>query len=189
MARPKNEQLKAQIAQVAARQFRKAGYNATSYTSIAAECGISRNLAQYHWPKKELLAAAFMDDVLNESISDLGFSKDSITDDFEGITAVGVRFFEKLLKSEGSKQFLQDILASRELTEGMLLFNLDWALGRVSIPGGFDLSLIRRTVIVHMGGFYDLLYWCLRHDEPLDIAVELHDVVSAFAQAMGKYAN
>lgn len=185
MARPRNEQLKRQIAQAAARQFREAGYNATSYSSIAAECGISRNLVQYHWPKKELLAMDFMDATLDESIAELGLSKETVTGDFESITAVGVRFFETLLKTAGSTQFLQDILASRDLTEGMLIFNLNWALGHVNAPDDIDLDAVRRNVITHMGGFYDLLYWCLRHDEPLDIEAELSKVVAAFARAMG----
>ena len=54
MPRPKNEELKTQIERAAWAQFRAQGYNATTYATIGRACGISRALAQYHFPKKEL---------------------------------------------------------------------------------------------------------------------------------------
>lgn len=185
MARPRNEKLKKEIAHVAAGQFAERGYHATTYTSIARECGISRNLVQYHWPKKELLAIAYMEDVLARGIRDLGLSPDALTDDIEAITAVGSRFFETFLSQEGTRLFLQDVLAHRDLTEEVLAFNLTWLAKRISSPR-IDGMAAQRTVITHMGGFYDLLYWCLKHGQPFDAHAELAPVVlTVFADIAG----
>lgn len=127
MARPKNDKLKNKIAQVAARQFAERGYNATSYTTIAEECLISRNLVQYHWPKKELLAVRYMEDMLSQCVADLGFADEDLVDDYDRMTAVGTRFISTLLETEGTRRFLKDIIASRDLTEVVLTFNLNWA--------------------------------------------------------------
>ena len=184
MARPKNEKLKDEIAQVAARQFAERGYDATSYTTIAEECGISRNLAQYHWPKKELLAVRYMEDLLSECVSELGYEDSDLIDDYERIAAVGTRFFETLLSKEGTRLFLKDIIASRDLTETVLAFNLDWATSRVRSTD-YDPDATQRAVISSMGGFYDLLYWCLKHDRTMDVGAEISRVVNAFHDAIG----
>ena len=184
MARPKNDKLKDEIAQVAARQFAERGYDATSYTTIAEECGISRNLAQYHWPKKELLAVRYMEDLLAQCIAELGFDDASVFGDYDRIAAVGTRFFSTLLAKEGTRLFLKDIIASRDLTETVLSFNLNWATSHVESVGN-DPDAVQRTVISRMGGFYDLLYWCLKHDQPMDVESEIGHVVSAFRDAIG----
>ena len=184
MARPKNEKLRVEIADVAARQFAERGYDATSYTSIADECGISRNLAQYHWPKKELLAIKYMEDLLSQCVAELGFSEEELLDDYDRIAAVGTRFFTTLLAEEGTRLFLKDIIASRDLTEAVLAFNLEWAISHVRSTD-YDSDATQRTVISSMGGFYDLLHWCLKHDQPMDVEAEIVKVVSAFHDAIG----
>lgn len=184
MARPKNTELKDDIVRAAARQFEERGYGATSYTTIAQECGISRNLAQYHWPKKELLAVRYMEDVLARCVDDLGFRPDDLFDNYARIAAVGTRFFETLLEKEGTRQFLKDVIVDRDLTETVLAFNLEWVTARVD-AADCNRDVVQRTVISRMGGFYDLLYWCLKHEQPMDIEAELGRVVDAFRDAVG----
>lgn len=133
MARPQNEQLKARITAAVERQFLEHGYHETSYRSIAEECGISRNLVQYHFPKKEKLAEAFMESLLKKSMLELEFSDEDLRGDFKKVKAVGVRYFETLMASSGSRQFLQDVLSSRDMTDDILAFNMDWALEAVGI--------------------------------------------------------
>lgn len=183
MVRPRNEKLKDDIARAAAEQFEARGYNATSYASIAQACGISRNLVQYHWPKKEQLAVGYMEDLLSRCSDELGFYPQDVIDNYERITAVGTRFFETLLAREGTRQFLRDIIVDRDLTEAVLAFNLEWAMAHVT-PTGYDRERTRRTVISRMGGFYDLLYWCLKHNEPMDVKTELGHVVDAFRETV-----
>lgn len=184
MARPRNEQLKREIARVAQRQFEERGYDATSYASIAEECGISRNLVQYHYPKKQLLAIAYMEGVLARSRTELGLDGASLVGDYDAILAIGVRFFQKLLATEGTRAFLLDIIRSRDLTEEVLAFNASWAIER-AVGGAQDVPApVMRSVRVHMGGFYELLYHCLKTGEPMDVQSELASVVNAFARAL-----
>lgn len=128
MGRPKNEKLKAKIAKVAREQFRELGYDGTPYSSIAKTCGISRSLVQYHFPKKQLLAIDFMED--------------------------------------------------------MLAFNADWALERSGAASGDVPDDVMCTVVTHMGGFYELLYFCLKEGLPFDVRAELPPVVKAFEDAL-----
>ncbi len=183
MARPQNEKLKAAITAAVERQFLERGYRDTSYRSIAEECGISRNLVQYHFPKKEKLAEAFMESLLRKSMRELGFSEADLHGDFKKIKAVGVLYFETLMASSGSRQFLQDVLASRDMTEDILAFNMDWALDAVGATPATKKD-VQQSIVVHMGGFYELLYWALRHDEQIDLAGELDIVVDAFKEAL-----
>ena len=185
MARPQNEQLKARITAAVERQFLEHGYHETSYRSIAEECGISRNLVQYHFPKKEKLAEAFMESLLKKSMLELGFSDEDLHGDFKKVKAVGVRYFETLMASSGSRQFLQDVLSSRDMTDDILAFNMDWALGAVGITPVVRKN-VQRSIVVHMGGFYELLYWALRHEEEINLERELGIVVDAFEEALAR---
>ena len=185
MARPQNEQLKAAITAAVERQFLEHGYRETSYRSIAEECGISRNLVQYHFPKKEKLAEAFMESLLKKSMRDLGFCEADLRGDFKKIKAVGVRYFETLMASSGSRRFLQDVLASRDMTGEILAFNMDWALDAVGAAPARKKD-VQRSIVVHMGGFYELLYWALLHGEKIDLRSELDIVVDAFEKALGR---
>ncbi len=183
MARPKNEELKARITAAVERQFLEHGYRETSYRSIAEECGISRNLVQYHFPKKEHLAEAFMESLLEKCIDELGFKESDLLGNFENVKAVGVRYFTKLLAGKGPRRFLQDVLANRDMTEDILAFNMEWALEHIGMKPAIKKN-VQRNIVLHMGGFYELLYWSLRFDEDIDVATELGAVVDAFAEAL-----
>lgn len=188
VARRKNDELKRQIAQVAAEQFAANGYNETSYTSIAEQCGISRNLAQYHWPRKELLALDYMGSVLADSMAGLGYCDGDIEGDFKRIAQVGAAFFDSLISKPGTSRFLLDIISDRALTEAVLAFNFDWVMAHVGVAPQPNAEAAQRAVIKQMGGFYDLLYWCLKNDRPFDVRGELAPVVEAFASALATTA-
>jgi AcrR family transcriptional regulator len=192
MARPQNIQLKAQISRASRRLFREYGYDATSYSAIAKACGISRNLVQYHFPKKELLAIDFMERVLQAAQQALGLTSASLQGDFGRIYQVGVCYFAYLLhEPDGYRTFLLDIVRSRDLTEDVLAFNVQWALkrsqdGRTTPDDDVVVDdAVMRAVIVRMGGFYELLYHCLKNGVDIDVAKELADVVRAFMVALG----
>ena len=186
MARPRNEELKEKIVLATWTQFHERGYDATSYSSIAEACDISRNLAQYHFPKKELLAIAFMERLLSECQEALGYDDESLVGNYRRVFEVGCCYFEFLLQ-HGYRQFLLDIIASRELTEDVLAFNQSWALThigalRLDQPSQADVT---RSVVMHMGGFYELLYHCLSNDEAFDIAESLRYVMEGFVLSLG----
>ncbi|MGI6032585.1 MAG: TetR/AcrR family transcriptional regulator [Coriobacteriales bacterium] len=186
MPRPRNDKLKEQIATESWRQFRAHGYNGTTYSTIAKKCGISRNLVQYHFPKKELLASGFMEHVLAEAQAALGLSDQALFNDFPSIYEVGCCFFLFLMQKGGYRQFLSDTVSSRELTQDTLAFDLEWALDRLELPEDIDLEPVRQEVIVSMGGFYELMYYCLKADKPFPVEERLAKVVDGFAKTILK---
>ena len=186
MARPTNDELKAKIMAEAWRQFRDQGYTATSYATVAEACGISRNLAQYHFPKKDRLAIAFMEDLLVRCQQALGYSDDQVSGDYQRIYELGCCFFAHLLE-QGYDRFLLDVIESREMTESVIAFNGAWALQRTGETSVSDEVQQRamRVVVIHMGGFYEWLYHCLRNGLPFDVPQELALVMRAYVQALG----
>ena len=187
MPRPKNEELKARIRKEAWRQFRTQGYTATSYSSIAEACQVNRALVQYHCPKKERLAIGFLERLLAASCDALGFSDEDLLGNYPRIYQVGCCYFGFLMQ-RGYRQFLMDIITSRETTETMLAFNGGWTLAHagVPMPEGPTLAAVKHAVITRMGGFYELLYYCLKTGEAMDVPPELAGVVDAFARALGE---
>ncbi|MBR2790639.1 MAG: TetR/AcrR family transcriptional regulator [Eggerthellaceae bacterium] len=187
MPRPKNDELKARIREEAWRQFRAQGYTATSYTSIAEACHVNRALVQYHCPKKEQLAIQLLERLLAASCEALGFSETDLRGNYQRIFQVGCCYFGFLMQ-RGYRRFLTDIIASRETTETVLAFNGAWALAHsgVPMPEGPALTAVMHAVITHMGGFYELLYHCLKTGEAMDVPARLAVVVDAFARVVGE---
>lgn len=189
MARPKNEELEAKIQKAAWTLFQSVGYEKATYAAIAERCNVSRNLVQYHVPKKELLAISFMEHLLARAQTSINLSDSEVQGNVDAIYQVGTVFFETLLANSGTRTFLLDIIRSRDLTESVLAFNTQWALAHSDAANGsadYDQVEVERSVILHMGGFYELLYHCLKNERPFDVAAELKWVVEAFAQSMGK---
>ncbi len=202
MPRPRNEELREKIQTTFWHCFREVGYDATSYGTVAQELGLTKALVQYHFPKKELLAIALMERLLgdaeevcqNTPIS--GAASQAISasggtaQDFAELFRIGQVFFAFLLQKEGYRTFLFDVIKSRDLTVDVLAFDLSWALEFIE-RNTSDMKAIRsdanvdRSVIVHMGGFYELLYHCLKADEPFDVGDGLFDVLEAFLMAFG----
>lgn len=224
MARPRNEELKEKIRREAWTLFHRVGYDAASFSLIAQACGISRNLVQYHFPKKELLAIDLMNRVLEQASCELGFSqaqpdtaaaaapalgagrteergaeggegrtRDGAEEhplmpagDFAAMHAIGSCFFGYFLRDEGWRRFLLDIISSRDLTESVLAFNARWAIDHSGVEMTEELSdKVLRSVIVQMGGFYELLYSRLKSGRPFDAGEELLEVMRAFMRALG----
>lgn len=187
MGRPVNEEMKARIEEAAYGLFESVGYNKATYAAIADEAGISRNLAQYHFPKKELLAISYMEKVLLRVQENLEIPDARIIDEPMLLAVVGEGFFNSLLETEGKRTFLQDIIRSRDLTEDVLAFNTQWALSHVESnkAQGSSSKQAERSIIVHMGGFYELLYHSLKANEPIDdLRAEIETVVRAFLSSV-----
>ncbi len=186
MARPRNEKFRKKILNAFWKSFQKEGYRSTSYGNIAQELKTGKALVQYHFPKKEQLAIAFMERLLDESMDILHIK--STTDGsnvFVDLYRLGQVYFTFLLQENGYRLFLYDVIRSRDLTETVLAFDASWALGFAGYdaaeqPEQSEVSAVDRSVIVHMGGFYELLYHCLKNKQPFNVSVELHDVLEAF---------
>ncbi|MGI6590113.1 MAG: TetR/AcrR family transcriptional regulator [Eggerthellaceae bacterium] len=187
MGRPRNYKLKERIAKAACALFREQGYDDTSYADIAQACGIRKNLVQYHYPRKELFAIAFMERVLAEAQAALGYSNEDLRDDFGAIYRVGVCYFEYLLREGGYRTFLQDVIRNRDLTERILAFNIQWALERSNVDAshGDPEGDMVRSVVASMGGFYELLYYCLKNGYAFDVVAGLSVVMRTFVSSLG----
>ena len=81
-------------------------------------------------------------------------------------------------------QALADVIRDRDLTGEVLAFNAGWALKRSGAASGDVPDDVMRTVVTHMGGFYELLYFCLKEGLPFDVRTELPPVVKAFEDAL-----
>lgn len=184
MPRPKNNDLEHKIRIAAWKQFLEHGYERTSYASIAEACGISRGLVQYHFPKKQILAIGLMQEVLARSQAALECSDDDMKRDLSLLYAVGCTFFVHFMQSSGGRNFLFDIIQSRDSTEEVLAFNADWAFEHIDIQDQAQQKKLMHTVIVQMGGFYELLYHCLKNNESCDVIEGLKTVMTFFAQAL-----
>ncbi|MGI6216483.1 MAG: TetR/AcrR family transcriptional regulator [Coriobacteriales bacterium] len=189
MSRPRNDKLKEEILKESWQQFRKYGYNGTTYTKIAEACGISRNLVQYHFPKKELLSVAFMERVMAEAQRSLGISEEELHGNFRAFYEVIYCFFAFLLQENGYRKFLQDIILSRERTEKIFAFNLSWTLERIDLPADADLEPIYQEMIVILGGFCELMYYCLQHNKPFATGKHLAEFAEHFEKSIAKAAG
>ncbi|MDO4399416.1 MAG: TetR/AcrR family transcriptional regulator [Coriobacteriia bacterium] len=187
MPRPKNDKLKREILDAARASFRVRGYDATTYATVAEACGISRNLVQYHFPKKQQLAIGLMERLLEESRQALGIEEEELRGNLGAIYTIGVCYFEFLLQENAYRTFLADVTRNRDLTEEVLSFNGGWALEKMGREDSLNEAnpQVTRAVIVQMGGFYELLYHCLQRGGDIDVPAELHLVMRAFSQALG----
>lgn len=189
MARSENGEARRAIEQAAFDLFAEVGYAKTSYSAIAERCGITKALVQYYFRKKEELALGLLTRLLEESIDGLGLRGSDAPEAgrFGELWRIGTAYFDRMLclAPSGYRTFLQDVLASRELTGDVLAFNVGWAcsyLGRDAASLGSDAS---DDVIMSMGGFYELLYHALREGRPFDTARYLRRVVADFMRALG----
>lgn len=187
MPRPRNDELKERLARAACALFREQGYDATSYAGIAQACEVGKNLVQYHYPRKELFAIAFMEYVLEEAQTALDFTDDDLRADYGAVYQVGVCYFTYLLRPAGYRVFLQDVIRSRDLTESILAFNITWALQHSAADAslGAPGSEVVQGIVASMGGFYELLYYCLKNELPFDVAAELSKVMCVFMTSLG----
>ncbi len=185
MGRPKNTELINLIHSTSWELFHEVGYRETSYSQIAEKLEISKGLVQYHVAHKEELAISLMKHVLQISIEKLEKSKNISgfgTNAFNDLYLIGQAYFEHLLDGDAYKTFLIDILRSRDLTEGVLAFNMEWAFTYIKqqqpemIPDTITPAILQ-SVVTYMGGFYEWMYFCLKNNVSLDIPATLYPVI------------
>lgn len=188
VARPKDNETRKQIQRATFELFAEVGYAKTSYSAIAQRCGMTKALVQYYFKKKEDLAIDLMNMMLENCIDDLGYRNANSSEGarFEEMVRIGEEYFARILATNGYTQFLTDILASRELTETVLAFNAQWAFSYLDRPGDELSQAAIDTVVLSMGGFYELLYHTLKEGRTFDIPAHLSRVVNDFKEAVCK---
>ena len=173
---------KQRIRSAAWRQFRGAGYIATTYASIAKECGVGRSLVQYHFPKKEELPISLVSWVLEKAAEALEADVAGTAGDHVAFHRIGTCTFTFLLE-KGFSRFMLEMLESRTIAEALLSMNVDWTIEHMA-DGRPESHDVTQTVIMDMGGFYDYMYHCLANDEGFDVAGCLATSVHSSAQAL-----
>lgn len=152
----------------ARRLFLEKGYAKTSYTDIAAACGVEKTNVQKHFPHKDLFIDHFFEDLLD--YSDEFFAKrDMLPDDYyQALYLVGQIHFAFLLSTPELRRLTLDIVSDRKLTETMISQDVIWATKYLE---GFSLEeqqTFADNIAVVMGGMYELLYRKLSTGSPLD---------------------
>lgn len=183
MARPRNVVLRNRIADAACALFHECGYTHASYTRIAARCGVSRALAQYHWPRKDELAADAMRRALGGALAG---RDEAATWDMDDTVAVATAFYGALLSDSGWRRFLLDVLASRALVARVLPVGVDWMAARMGVTSRMDggdggegvADESFDAAVAEMGGFQELLYRRLREGRYLDVEPWLRRVAA-----------
>lgn len=177
VARPRNEELFQSIKKEAYHQLMSYGYTDTTYQSIASACGVTRAAVQNYYASKPDLALAFFGDLL-EVIQKTVIEKHMHEEnEFDTMFCIGQSFFAFLLQDNESRKLLLDMATSREITSQVLAFEYAWGLRFIAHERTVSEETFRDDVIVSMGGYYELLYNCLKDDRAFDMPVHLGRVI------------
>lgn len=171
VARPKNQKLINDIIKSSWQLFLEKGYNGTTYSDIAASCGVSKISVQNNFPLKSMLAAANLERLRFCAAKVERDEFPSVDDAFTKMYLLGQIYIAALLSSEGSRRFLKDILESRLLTEETISNDFRWSLEFVfgTVEADQPYEHMREDLIVAMGGLYELIYFGLSAHVDIDI--------------------
>lgn len=187
MPRPKNTENRARVARTAFGLFLELGYEETTYQAIAEGCGVKRAVVQHYFPTKTDLALGFFQTVLTETVAVLSEADPAwgAREASRNLFLVGQGFFGFLLKDARTRRLTLDILGSRVLTEEVLVFNFQWGMGFLGVPADRQTENQMDEAALAMGGFYELLYRCLRLGRPIDVPRRLGKVMEAIVEGLG----
>lgn len=179
MAKPKNLKILDDISRSAWYLFATQGYSGTSYDDIAKESKTNRPLVQHYFPRKELLILGGITTLREEAAKQAEEYATPNIDRFGRFYILGQIYVAALVANKEIEVFLLDILDSRSLTNTIIGFDFEWSLGKAiqkleSIENHKDFF---DTTIVNMGGFYELLYACVKDGREFDIAKRLRPVI------------
>lgn len=185
MPRAKNEKVYQDIISAAHELFLEKGYDNTSYQDIAESCGQKRNLVQYYFPYKTMLAVSFFEKLIGGVVDFVEDEQLACDNPYATMLRIGYLHFAFLLKDEKTRSFTEDVLRSRELTDSMLLFDFDWGMEFLAIDLTDAKDHMQQEIIYAMGGFYELLYASLKNGNEMNVESYLRRVVIAIAEGVG----
>lgn len=191
MARERNPQTIAAISDAAWNLFQKKGYAKTSYSEIAKAAGVNRSTTQDYFPNKRLLAADALGRLRAWAEKAASQTYPEVDDPFAMQYIIGQIYIAALLTNNESKRFFCEVLEDRALTDEMILLDLSWSADKISHNDSSYFSKMesRQNLIVAMGGLYELIYFCVQNDEPLDIAGRLQAPLRATANLLSLNAE
>lgn len=187
MARPRNPKTEYAVLHAAWKLFNEQGYAATSYSNIAELSSIKRATVQKYYPKKELLLIkgleALRDICANMTQSNFPYAEEQVARLF----ILGQVYLSALMSTKGARRLLCDVLDDRTLAEKTITRDLLWSS---SFVDSFDSAIdafevddndIKMQIIASMGGLYEIMYYCIKHDLPFNPATWMKPVAEASA--------
>lgn len=98
---------------------------------------------------------------------------------------VGQIHFGFLMKDESTKNLTLELISSRELTGEVLHFDFKRGMEFLNVDTQLHGQDLFDDITFSMGGFYELLYQCLKDDRPFDIPHQIEKVVNIIMQKFG----
>lgn len=184
MARPKNEEGRAEIQQAATKLFLEKGYAATSYTDLAKATGRKRATVQSLFPKKSELATNLINRLVygcQAYADERGLANGSPLDE---LYVIGQLYFSALLATPRMRVFTLDVISDREVSSNSLLFNEDWVREFLDVSEA-EAERCMDAFVLAMGGGYEVVYQRLTSGEPVDIAALVQLIIEAFVSCCG----
>lgn len=158
------------ILQTAYRLILENGYNDTSMSDIASQCGISKSLVQKHVGTKDSLIKRFLEDLLDYTDEFLT-AHQLKTDSYWGnLFLIGQVHYSFLMASESRKKLFLDILSDRALSEVMIGLDVEWAFSYMHTFSEEQKDELSDNMALVMGGAYELLYRSLISGKEVDAA-------------------
>lgn len=169
MAKPRKDERRIDILSSAARLFRKQGYNATSYQSIADELHESRALIQHYFPQKSDFALIFFD-LLGTCTTKLLDRKNLLTgSELIDFYLIGQLYFSYLAQNEATKRLVVDILSDRNLSDEVLFLSSQWVEGFLPGESEEENQWNLERILLRGGGILTYIHYCLSHEKPMTI--------------------
>lgn len=182
MARPFNAEARTSVIEAAEWLFVVHGYDTTSYKEIAEASGISRSLAQHYFPKKELMAIRFFED-LNEAMRQALENHGILDDDqFMRQSKLAQLSYTYLARVAKVSDFTIDIYGSRHVTSavvGTVYRDIFTATqDEISIPLDDAIETIRFAT----GGFFESFFNDLVDEKEIDVAKKLRRAMTTILE-------
>ena len=169
MGRTKNIDKKNKILITAFHLFLKNGYNNTSYQAIADEIGFQKNLIQYYFSKKELLVTEFFEKYSMHTIKYLEQQSQLTNNEYINLYIIGQIHFSFLTIINKKSSFAIDIVSNRLITLEIINFHENWGLNYQKIEDEKLRSRLSDSIVMFLGGVYELIYRNLIQERKLDI--------------------
>ena len=189
MARPRNNELFARVTHAAFRQFHERGYVKATYASIAKEAGCTTTIVQDYYGKKDRLARAFFDELIEvirheshmwaEEGNGPGVEVGSFAERFRD----GCLYYAYL--QGHCRQYLLETTQDVSISNAVLLDMARWAFTDSQRADVMDDPRSVERIISSLGGFHALLHHQLTHGEPFDVQRHFTDLALAWLDILG----
>lgn len=187
MPRKRDPQIEKSVIQAAWSLFGERGYNATSYSDIAALSHVPRANVQTYFPKKGIIAARILEVLRDESIKAARNTFPEKHTLFEQHCLHGQIYIQTIMRDNSFRRFFSDLLEDRKLINELIERDYMWSAGFVnSAP---DETVIPeeslQDVQVNMGGLYELMYHCITTGTNFDVWKRLRPGYRDLARFIG----